>query len=123
MAVISDAIIGGIVWEAFSKTVSFYAKEANDFAISVYIKQQLKAIDELGDASDKEIKEIANIIETTVVETPEEIKQIDNLTEQKEAFEEYIKNSPKIRNITAENYYEKIIVNGDAFFGGGSIPK
>jgi hypothetical protein len=126
MSIISDAIIGGIAWEAFSKTVGFYAQEVNDFALSVYIKQQLKAIGEIEDVSDKEIEEIADIIETTVAETPEEIRQIDNSTKQKEAFEEYIKRSLKNKNIYAKNYFEKIVAKDKAtinFNFGDTLPK
>lgn len=109
MSVITDAIIGGIAWEAFSKSVKFYAGEINDFALRVYIAHQLRALEELEGASDEKIEEATDIIEATVVETPDEIKQIDDERERKAAFEKYIDNST-IKNITAKNYFEKIVV-------------
>ena len=116
MAVISDAIIGGIAWEAFSKSVAFYNQKINDFVLRVYIEQQLKALEQLESTSDEKIEEITDIIETTVLETPDEIKQIEEPTEQKEAFQEYVKNNTSIRNITAKNYFEKIVNKGTMNF-------
>ena len=105
MPVITDAIIGGIAWEAFSKSLSFYAEGANDFLLSIYISQQLRALEQLEGASDEQIEEVTDIIEATVIETPDEIKQIEEPTEQKEAFQKYVKNNTNIRNITAKNYF------------------
>jgi len=110
MSVISDAIIGGIAWEAFSKSIAFYAEGVNDFVLRVYIAGQLKALEELEGASSDEIEEVTDIIETTILETPEEIKQIEDIKEQEEAFKKYIKDNATIRNITAKNYFEKIVV-------------
>ena len=110
MAVISDAIVGGIAWEAFSKSLTFYAEGVNDFALRLYIANELRALDALEGVSDEKIEETADIIEATIVETPDRIKQIEEPKERQEAFEEYIKKSSSIRNITAKNYFEKIIV-------------
>ena len=109
MPVITDAIIGGIAWEAFSKSMSFYAEGANDFVLRAYIAQQLRALDQLEGVSSEKIDEVTDIIEATIVETPDSIKEIEDFKEQKEAFEKYIDNT-KIRNITAKNYFEKIVV-------------
>jgi hypothetical protein len=67
------------------------------------------------------------IIEAEIIEA-----DIEVLSDEKR-FLEFIENSLKIpndlkknemvRNITAGNYYEKIVVKGDATFGGGSTPK
>jgi len=123
MAVISDAIIGSIAWEAFSKSIAFYAEGANNFVLRVYIAQQLKAMENVEAFSPKQLEEMTDVIEATIIETPEEIKQMD---EPKEAFEEYFKKTPAVRNITAENYFEKIVVKGNAtanFNFGGANPK
>ena len=110
MAVISDAIVGGIAWEAFSKSLSFYAEGVNDFALRVYIAQQLRALEQLEGVSDEKIEEVTDIIEATIVETPEKIKEIEDKEEQEKEFKEYIENNTSIRNITAKNYFEKIVV-------------
>ena len=109
MAVITDAIIGGVAWEAFSKSMAFYAEGANDFVLRAYIAQQLRALDQLEGVSSEKIDEVTDIIKATIVETPDSIKEIEDFKEQKEAFEKYIDNT-KIRNITAKNYFEKIVV-------------
>ena len=116
MVVISDAIVGGIAWEAFSKSLSFYAEGVNDFALRVYIAQQLRALEQLEGVSDEKIKEYTDIIETTVIETPEEIKEIEDKEEQEKEFKEYVKNNTTIRNITAKNYFEKIVNKGTMNF-------
>ena len=95
MPVITDAIIGGIAWEAFSKSLSFYAEGANDFVLRVYIAQQLRALEQLEGASDEQIEEITDIVEATVVETPDEIKEIEDKEEQKQVFNTYVKNIVK----------------------------
>jgi hypothetical protein len=126
MAVILDAIIGGIAWEAFSKSLSFYAEEANNFVLRVYIAQQLKALEQLEGATPKQIEEVTNIIETSIVETPEEIKQIKEPQKQKEAFEAYFKENPNVRKIQAENYFESIVAKDGGTVNlnfGGSTPK
>jgi len=110
MPVIQDAIIGGIAWEAFSKSVAFYNEEINDFVLRIYIAQQLRALEQLEGVSDEKIEETAEIIEATILDTPEEIKNIDNKEEQEESFKEYINKNTTIRNITAKNYFEKIVV-------------
>ena len=110
MAVISDAIVGGIAWEAFSKSLAFYAEGANDFVLRVYIAEQLRALEQLEGVSNEKIEEVTDIIETTIVETPEKIKEIEDKEEQEKEFKEYIENNTSIRNITAKNYFEKIVV-------------
>ena len=110
MPVITDAIIGGIAWEAFSKSLSFYAEGVNDFALRVYIAGQLRALEQLEGASNEKIDEATDIIEATIVETPEKIKNIEDTEEQEKQFKEYIENNSTIRNITAKNYFEKIVV-------------
>jgi len=121
MAVISDAIVSGIAWEAFSQSYGFYSEKINDFVLRVYIAQQLKAMENFEEFSSKQLEEMTDVIETTVIETPEEIKQMDD---PKEAFQKYFKEKPAIRTITAENYFEKIVVKDNATanfnFGGGS---
>ena len=116
MPVVQDAIIGGIAWEAFSKSLAFYNEEVNDFVLRVCIARQLRALEQLEGVSDEKIEETAEVIEATILDTPEEIKQIKNQAEQKEAFQEYIKNDTTIRNITAKNYFEKIINQGTMNF-------
>jgi replicative DNA helicase len=123
MSIVSDAIVGGIAWEAFSKSVAFYAEKVNDFALRVYINQQLKAIETLEGASENQIEEVLDAIEATIVEVPEEIKNLTDKEEQQERFLDYFNKRFKTRSITAGNYYEKIVVKGDATFGGGSVPK
>ncbi len=110
MAVITDAIIGGIAWEAFSKSVAFYNGKINDFVLRIYITQQLKTLEQLEGISDKKIEEVTDIIEATIIDTPEDIKQIEEPKVQQKAFEKYVKNNTSIRNITAKNYFEKIVV-------------
>ena len=116
MAVISDAIIGGIAWEAFSNSVAFYNGKINDFVLRVYIAQELRALEKLEGASDEKIEEITDIIEATIIKTPDEIKQIEEPIEQKEAFHKYVKNNTNIRNITIKNYFEKIVNKGTMNF-------
>jgi len=105
MAVISDAIVGGIAWEAFSKSLSFYAEGVNDFALRVYIAGQLRALEQLEGVSDEKIEEYTDIIETTVIETPEKIKEIEDKEEQKQQFNTYVKN----------------IVNGNVYGVNGNV--
>jgi len=100
MPVIQDAIIGGIAWEAFSKSIAFYNEEVNDFVLRVYIARQLRALEKV---SDKKIEETAEIIEATIIETPEEIKKIEDNQEQKEAFEKYFKKTIKESLIDIED--------------------
>ena len=115
MPVITDAIIGGIAWEAFSKSVAFYAEGTNDFILRVYIANELRALKQLEGVSDEKINEATDIIETIIVETPNRIKEMEDVKEQKEVFEKYIDNTT-IRNITAKNYFEKIVNNGTMSF-------
>jgi hypothetical protein len=100
MPVIQDAIIGGIAWEAFSKSVAFYNEEINDFVLRIYIAQQLRALEGV---SDEKIDETAEIIEATILDTPENIKKIENHQEQKEAFEKYFKKTIKESLIDIED--------------------
>lgn len=116
MPVIQDAIIGGIAWEAFSKSLAFYNGEINDFVLRVYIAGQLRALEQLDGVSDEKIDEATDIIEATILDTPANIKEIKNVNEQKEEFNKYIKNKTTIRNITAKNYFEKIVNKGTMNF-------
>ena len=95
MPVISDAIVGGIAWEAFSKSLSFYAEGVNDFALRLYIANELRALEALEGVSNDKIEETAEIIEATIVETPDVIKKIEEPKERQEAFEKYFKKTIK----------------------------
>jgi len=108
MPVITDAIIGGVAWEVFSKGCTFYNEKINDLTLRIYIAQQLRMLEQLEGVSDKEIDEATNIIEATIVETPDEIKQIKEPKEQKEAFEKHIYKT--VNNIVHGNVYG---VNGN----------
>jgi len=99
MAVITDAIIGGVAWEVFSKGYTFYNEKINDLTLRIYIAQQLRMLEQLDGVSDKEIDEATNIIEATIVETPDEIKEIKNSKEKKEAFEDYIRIKNSFKHI------------------------
>lgn len=116
MSVISDAIVGGIAWEAFSKSVAFYSEKINDMALRAYIAMQLRGLDKLQNAPEEQIEETAGIIETAIIETPEEIKQLEDKSEQKERFLEYLQKNSSIKTIYAKNYVEKIVVKG-----GGTV--
>jgi len=110
MSVITDAIVGGLAWEAFSKSVAFYSEKINDMTLRAYIAMQLRGLDKLQDASNEQIEETAEIIETAIIETPKEIKQIEDKSEQKERFLEYLQKNNSIKAIYAKNYVEKIVV-------------
>jgi len=99
MPVITDVIIGGIAWEIFSKGYSFYNEKINDLTLRVYIAQQLRALDQLEGVSDKEIDEATGIIEATIAQTPDEIKQIEDKEEQKRQFEDYIRIKNSFKHI------------------------
>ena len=99
MPVITDAIIGGIAWEAFSKSLSFYTDGVNDFVLHVYITNELRALEQLEGSSSQQIEEMTDIIEATIVETPDEIKEIKNSKEKKEAFEDYIRIKNSFKHI------------------------
>ena len=99
MPVITDAIIGGVAWEVFSKGYSFYNEKINDLTLRIYIAQQLRALEQLEGVSDKQIEEATNIIETTVIEVPDEIKQIENKEKQREQFEDYIRIKNSFKHI------------------------
>jgi len=111
MGVISDAIIGGIAWEAFSKSAAFYYEKINDLTLRAYIAMQLKGLDGLKDADEKQIEETAEIIEATIVDTPTEIKKIEDKGDQERAFKEYLQKSEAIKTIYAQNYVDKRKVN------------
>ena len=100
MSVYGDAIIGGIAWEAFAQTYGFYSEKINNFALRVYISQQLKAMENAKVFSPKQLEEMTDVIEATVIETPEEIKQMD---EPKDAFEAYFKKTIKESLIDIED--------------------
>ncbi len=99
MSVITDAIVGGLAWEAFSKSVAFYSEKINDMTLRAYIAMQLRGLDKLQDASNEQIEETAEIIETAIIETPEEIKQTEDKSEQKERFLEYLRISNSFKKI------------------------
>ncbi len=106
MDAILKTIISKISWDAYL----YYADAVNDLALRVYIAQELRAMEQLEGVSDEKIEEVTDIIETTIIETPDEIKKIEEPKEQKEAFQDYINNNTSIRNITSKNYFEKIVV-------------
>ena len=99
MPVITDAIIGGVAWEVFSKGYTFYNEKINDLTLRIYITQQLRMLEQLEGVSDKELDEATDIIEATIVETPDEIKEIKNSKEQKEVFEDYIRIKNSFKHI------------------------
>jgi len=106
MDTILKAIIIKLSWDGYS----FCMDGINDLALRIYIKKELKALEQLESASNEKIEEMTDIIEATIIETPDEIKNISDNKEQKEAFENYVSNNTSIRNITAKNYFEKIVV-------------
>ena len=110
MSVITDAIIGGIAWEAFSKWAGFYVEKINEMAMKADIALRLRSLDKLKDVQEEQIDEIAEIIETAIIETPEEIKKIEDKSEQKEKFLDYLQKNSSIKAIYAKNYVKKIIV-------------
>ena len=97
MSVYGDAILGGIAWEAFAQMYGFYNEKVTDFALRFYIAQQLKSMANAEVFTPKQLEEMTDVIEATVIETPEEIKQMD---EPKEAFEAYFKENQNIKNVT-----------------------
>ena len=99
MPVITDAIIGGIAWEAFSKSLSFYTDGVNDFVLHVYITNELRALEQLEGSSSQQIEEMTDIIEATIVETPDEIKEIKDKEEQKQQFEDFIRIKNSFKHI------------------------
>jgi hypothetical protein len=99
MAVITDSIIGGIAWEIFSKGYSFYNEKIEDLTLRIYIAQQLRALEQLEGVSDHQIDEATEIIEATILETPEDIKQIKEIEEQKQQFYDYIRVKNSLDNI------------------------
>ena len=105
MAVITDAIIGGVAWEIFSKGYDFYSEKINNLTLRIYIAQQWRMLEQLDGVSDKEIDDATNLIETTIIKTPDEIKQIENKTEQKRQFNTYVKN----------------VVNGNVYGVSGTV--
>ena len=110
MSVITDAIVGGLAWEFFSKNVAFYAEKINDIAIRADIALRLRGLEQFQDVSNEQIEETAEIIETAIIETPEEIKQTEDKSKQKERFLEYLQKNNSIKAIYAKNYVEKIVV-------------
>ena len=91
MDAILKTIISKLSWDAYL----YYADGVNDLALRVYIAQQLRALEQLEGASDKQIEEVTDIIEATIIETPDEIKQIEDKKEQKQVFNTYVKNIVK----------------------------
>ena len=70
--------------------------------LRIYIAQQLRALEQLEGVSDQQIDEATEIIEATILETPDEIKQIENNQEKEKAFREYIKKSKYINKGTIQ---------------------
>jgi len=116
MSVISDAIIGGIAWEAFSKSITFYAEGVNDFVLRVYIAGQLRALEELEGVSDEKIEEVTDIIEATIVETPEKIKEIEDKEEQEKEFKEYVRKNKYINNGTIQGIQHQTNEEGSTVY-------
>lgn len=108
MALISDAIITGIAWEAFSEYVNLGIETIEEITLSMYIANELRKLKQLEASSSEFIEETTEVIETAVLEIPEKIRQIENEDKQKEAFQKYIQEEPTIRNITTNNYIENI---------------
>jgi len=106
MSIIADSIISGIAWEAFSNSAKFWADKINDFALRVYIANELRAL-EKQELSEEEIEKATDIIEATILETPAEIEQIEDKNLQKESFEKYVHSKIKIKNL-----YGVGVVNG-----------
>jgi len=111
MDISGNVIIDNIIWNAFAKTMEFYNEQAKDFALKLYISNELRALDKL---SDGDIGEITDVIETTIIEIPDEIKQLKEPKEQREAFEKYFNKHEALRKIKAKNYFEKIVIKKGA---------
>lgn len=95
MDAILKTIISKIAWDAYV----FYVDSVKDLALRVYIAQQLKALEQLEGVSDEKIDEATDIIEATVIETPDKIKQIENEEKQKEVFEKYVNENQQVQKI------------------------
>ncbi|CAA6814572.1 MAG: Unknown protein [uncultured Sulfurovum sp.] len=98
MIEIPDSILHKILWEAFTS----YMESAKDFVLRVYIAKQVNALEQLEDVSNEEIEEITDIIEATIINTPDDIKQMKSEEEKKEVFQEYIKKTKYINNGTIQ---------------------
>ena len=101
MDAILKTIISKISWDAYL----YYADGVNDLALRVYIAGQLRVLEQLKSVSNEKIEEVTDIIEATVVETPDEIKEIEDKEEQKQEFNTYVKH----------------IVNGNVYGVNGNI--
>ena len=104
---------GALIWEFVLKPIADSIKKEYGDETKKLLKESLnKAWDKLPFS-----KEEQEIIEAEIIKADSET--LSN----KEKFLEYLQENRTVRYITAGNYYEKIIVEGDATFGGGSIPK
>lgn len=103
MATLSEAMISKIAWEAFSKYAGLALETVEDMALRVWIANELRKLEQLEGVSDKKIDEATDIIEATIVETPDTIKEIENPKEQKEAFEKYFQKTIKESIIDIED--------------------
>lgn len=100
MATLSEAMISKIAWEAFSKYAGLALETVEDMALRVWIANELRKLEQLEGVSNEKIEEATDIIEATVLETPEEIKKIEDDKEQEKAFKKYI------RKVHTKNYFE-----------------
>ena len=93
------ATITKLLWDAYA----FYLDKGNDFVLRVYIANELRALEQLEGSSPQQIEEMTDMIEATIIETPDEIKQIKEPKEEREAFEKHIHTT--INNIVNGNVY------------------
>ena len=93
------ATITKLLWDAYA----FYLEKGNDIVLRVYIANELRSLKQLEGSSPQKIDDMTNMIEATIEETPDEIKQIKEPKEKREAFEKYIHKT--INNIVNGNVY------------------
>ena len=115
--------LSALLWEYALKPIADSIKKEYGDETKKLLKSGLQKAFKMLSLQPKE----QEIIEAEIIEA-----DIEVLSDQ-DRFLEFIENSLKIpndlkknemvRNITAGNYYEKIVVKGDATFGGGSTPK
>ena len=102
MTTLSESMISKIAWEAFSKYTGLALETVEDIALRVWIANELRKLEQLEGVSDEKIEEATDIIEATIVETPENIKKIEDNKEQEKAFKEYVKKNKYINNGTIQ---------------------
>ena len=93
------ATITKLLWDAYA----FYLEKGNDIVLRVYIANELRALKQLEGSSPQKIDDMTDMIEATIEETPDEIKQIKEPKEEREAFEKHIHKT--INNIVNGNVY------------------